>query len=70
MNGDINLTLGHLGLSGGKNRWRLNRNSPLPHTIISWKGEDPQPTDSELQTAWDQYLIENPNWNQPPDSAE
>ena len=46
---DINLCIHHLGLNA--NQYRLNQ-SPPPHEIIEWNGDDPQPTQSELETAW------------------
>ena len=29
-----------------------------PHTIVRWEGGDPQPTEAELQAAWDAYQAE------------
>ena len=29
-----------------------------PHTIVRWEGGDPQPTEAELQAAWDAYVAE------------
>jgi len=46
---DINLCINHLGLNA--NQYRLNQ-TPPPHEIIEWNGDDPQPTQSELETAW------------------
>lgn len=46
---DINLCIHHLGLNA--NQYRLTQ-SPPPHEIIEWNGDDPQPTQAELETAW------------------
>ena len=38
----------------GRKPDELNLSSPTPpHTIVSWIGGDPQPTEAELQAAWD-----------------
>ena len=45
---------------------RLNRHPEIlalsdsvpPHTITRWEGGDPQPTEAELQAAWDAYQAE------------
>jgi hypothetical protein len=47
---DINLAIDHLGLNA--NRYRLTQSVP-PHSIIEWNGPDPQPTEAELQAAYD-----------------
>jgi len=31
--------------------YRLSQSVP-PHSIIEWRGNDPQPTEAELATAW------------------
>ena len=36
---------------------RLSQSVP-PHTIVQWIGGDPQPTEAELQAAWDAYQAE------------
>jgi len=46
---DINLCIHHLGLNA--NQYRLTQ-TPPPHEIIEWSGDAPQPTQSELETAW------------------
>jgi hypothetical protein len=46
---DINLCVHYLGLNN--NEYRLSQ-SPIPHEIIEWSGPDPQPTISELESAW------------------
>jgi hypothetical protein len=38
-----------LGLNA--NQYRLTQ-SPTPHEFVEWSGSDPQPTQSELETAW------------------
>ena len=52
---DINLCIHHLGLNA--NQYRLTQSTP-PHEIIEWSGSDPQPTEAELQSAWDSYVAE------------
>jgi len=54
---DINICINRLGLNG--NRYRLNQSNP-PHYFIEWSGSDPQPTEAELQSAWDSYVAEQP----------
>ena len=46
---DINLCIHHLGLNA--NQYLLTQ-TPPPHEIIEWNGDDPQPTQAELETAW------------------
>jgi len=55
---DINLALVQLGLSN--NEYRLSQ-SPTPHTIIEWRGTDAQPTDAELQAAYDAWIADPAN---------
>ena len=50
---DIHLAIAHLGLN--QNQYRLTQSVP-PHSIIEWNGPDPQPTDIELQDAYDQAI--------------
>ena len=52
---DINICIDRLGLN--KNRYRLNQSNP-PHHFIEWSGSDPQPTEAEMQAAWDAYIAE------------
>ena len=52
---DINICINRLGLNG--NRYRLDQSNP-PHYFIEWSGSDPQPTEAELQSAWDSYVAE------------
>ena len=47
---DINLAIDHLGLN--RNSYRLTQSVP-PHSIVEWNGPDPQPTEVELQAAYD-----------------
>jgi len=35
----------------------LTQSNP-PHEIVRWEGGDPQPTEAELQAAWDAYQAE------------
>ena len=55
---DIHLRL-QLGLN--TSRYRLSQ-SPPPHTIIEWIGRlnGTQPTDAELQAAYDEWVAANP----------
>ena len=50
---DIHLGLFQLGLH--TNRYRLSL-SPPPHTTIDWTGPGEQPTDAELQAAYDAWV--------------
>ena len=50
---DIHLALLQLGLS--TSRYRLSQ-SPPPHTIIEWIGPGTQPTDAEVQAAYDEWV--------------
>jgi|TARA_R100000482_G_scaffold92720_1_gene38389 hypothetical protein len=50
---DINIALLQLGLN--TSRYRLSK-SPPPHTIIEWIGPGEQPTDAELQAAYDAWI--------------
>lgn len=47
---DINIAIDHLGLNA--NSYRLTQAVP-PHSIIEWDGPDAQPTEAELQAAYD-----------------
>jgi len=54
---DINLALLQLGLNTSE---YLLSQSPPPHTIIEWRDPDAaQPTDAELQTAYDAWVAAN-----------
>ena len=46
---DIHACIDYLGLNA--NQYRLDQSVP-PHVITEWNGDDPQPTDTELQAAW------------------
>jgi hypothetical protein len=50
---DINICVDELNLN--LNTYRLTQ-SPPPHKIIEWLGPDPEPTETELKTAWESYL--------------
>lgn len=52
---DINICIDRLSLNN--NQYKLNQSNP-PHHFIEWSGSDPQPTESELQAAWDAYVSE------------
>ena len=52
---DINLAIDHLGLNA--NSYRLTQSVP-PHSIVEWNGPDAQPTEAELQAAYDAYVAE------------
>ena len=57
---DIYIALDYLGLSD--NRFKLNRHA-LPHHIVEWDGPDNQPTEAELQAAYDAAITEE-SWNE------
>ena len=46
---DIHACIDYLGLNA--NQYKLDQSVP-PHAIVEWNGNDPQPTDAELQAAW------------------
>jgi hypothetical protein len=47
---DINIAIDHLGLNA--NSYKLTQSVP-PHSIVEWNGPDAQPTEAELQAAYD-----------------
>jgi len=51
---DINIAIDHLGLNA--NSYRLTQTVP-PHSIIEWDGPDAQPTEAELQAAYDAAVV-------------
>jgi len=52
---DISIALNHLGLNA--NSYRLTQSVP-PHSIVEWNGPAPQPTEAELQAAYDVAIVE------------
>ena len=52
---DINIAIDHLGLNN--NSYKLTQSVP-PHSIVEWNGPDAQPTEAELQAAYDAYVAE------------
>ena len=46
---DIHACIDYLGLNA--NHYKLDQSVP-PHVIVEWNGDDPQPTDAELEAAW------------------
>ena len=52
---DIAIAIERLGLNA--NTYRLTQSVP-PHELVSWEGPDPQPTQEELQAAWDAFEAE------------
>lgn len=52
---DIPICLNRLGV---KPEILTLSDSVPPHTITRWEGGDPQPTEAELQAAWDAYQAE------------
>ena len=52
---DIAICLKRLGVK--PEELVLSQSTP-PHTIVEWIGGDPQPTEAELQAAWDAYQAE------------
>jgi len=47
---DINIAIDYLGLNA--NSYKLTQSVP-PHSIVEWNGPDAQPTEAELQAAYD-----------------
>lgn len=47
---DIHIAIDYLGLNA--NSYKLTQSVP-PHSIVEWNGPDDQPTEAELQTAYD-----------------
>lgn len=56
---DIYLAIDRLGLNA--NRYKLTQSVP-PHSIVEWDGPDAQPTEAELQAAYDAAITEE-LWN-------
>ena len=52
---DIHLAL--LRLGENRNKYKLSNDVP-PHEILEWYGPDRQPTEAELQAAWEEYQAE------------
>ena len=52
---DINTCINKLGLNA--NIYKLTQSIP-PHTITYWSGNDPKPTQAELETAWSEIESE------------
>jgi len=52
---DINICIDKLGLNA--NTYKLNQSNP-PHSITEWTGDDTQPSQAELETAWSEYQTE------------
>ena len=52
---DINIAIDRLGLND--NSYKLTQSVP-PHSIVSWDGPDEQPTEAELEAAWEAYVAE------------
>jgi hypothetical protein len=52
---DINICIDKLGLNA--NTYKLDQSNP-PHSITEWTGEDTQPTQAELESAWTEYQAE------------
>ena len=58
---DVRRALKELGVSP-ENVYTVTQ-SNAPNAIDKWFGPDPQPTEDELNTAWNAYVIKNPNWD-------
>ena len=52
---DINAAIDKLGLNA--NEYTLSQATP-PHEIVEWRGSDPQPTNEELEQAWQECLVD------------
>ena len=57
---DIIKAVNYLGLN--VDQIRLTQSVP-PHSIVEWSGPDPQPTEAELQAAYDAAITEE-SWNE------
>lgn len=57
---DINIAIDHLGLN--RNSYKLTQSVP-PHSIVEWNGPDAQPTEAELQAAYDAAIVDV-SWEQ------
>ena len=57
---DINIAIDHLGLN--RNSYKLTQSVP-PHSIVEWNGPDAQPTEAELQAAYDAAIVDV-SWKQ------
>jgi len=51
---DINICIEEMRLNA--NTYKLNQSVP-PHGIIEWQGKDKQPSQKDLESAWNVYLI-------------
>tara|TARA_R100001443_G_scaffold35242_2_gene49014 strand:+ start:9758 stop:10096 length:339 start_codon:yes stop_codon:yes gene_type:complete len=49
---DVNLAIEQLGLNKGNNSWTVNQPN-APNHITFWEGSDPQPTQEQLQPAYE-----------------
>lgn len=61
----MDLHLAILQLGKNNNEYAVSKDPP-PHTLIEWRGPDPQPTEDELKTAWETYLSNNPDYGNEP----
>jgi hypothetical protein len=52
---DINICIDTLGLNA--NEYTLTQ-ANTPHEIVDWRGDDTQPTQAELESAWTEYQAE------------
>jgi hypothetical protein len=52
---DINICIDKLGLNS--NTYKLDQSNP-PHSITEWTGDDTQPSQAELESAWTEYQAE------------
>jgi len=52
---DVNICIDKLGLNA--NTYKLDQSNP-PHSITEWTGNDTQPTQAELESAWASYTAD------------
>ena len=60
---DTKIALMELGLTN--NEFHLTK-SDAPNSIFKWFGPDPEPTQEQLEAAWESFLAKNPDWTANP----
>tara|TARA_Y100001938_G_scaffold11451_1_gene14270 strand:- start:116 stop:310 length:195 start_codon:yes stop_codon:yes gene_type:complete len=55
----VKLAVNELGLS--HNEFYVTK-SDAPNSIFKWLGPDPEPTQEQLEAAWQSFLEKNPDW--------
>ena len=64
---DVNICIDKLGLNA--NTYKLDQSNP-PHSITEWTGNDTQPTQAELESAWASYTADYDSKQYARDRAE